>query len=140
MPHPPSHLPEKAVSRMESQRLGALGERWVRERLERQGVDILAANWRCQWGEIDLIAANASVIAFIEVKTRRSDGFGAPKEAVNYAKRQRLVHSAQQWLMEHPDEQRQPRFDVAEVLAPQGSATRSPIIHYIPNAFPDESE
>lgn len=111
----------------------------MRERLERQGVEILAVNWRCIWGEIDLIAANDTTLAFVEVKTRRSVSGSAPKEAVSFHKRQRILLSAQQWLGEHPEECRQPRFDVAEVYAPQGEHTWNLRIHYIPNAF-DSSE
>lgn len=127
------------MSREENQQLGQLGERWVRERLERQGVSILAANWRCIWGEIDLIAANETTIAFVEVKTRRSHRYAEAKEAVTLSKQRKIILSAQQWLSEHPEEQRQPRFDVAEVYAVQGVDTKRPNIYYIPNAFMDES-
>lgn len=123
------------MSREEARRLGELGEKWVRQRLERQGITILAANWHCAWGEIDLIAANDTTIAFVEVKTRRSAAYAEAREAVTYAKQKKIILSAEQWLMEHPDEQRQPRFDVAEVYAPMGEATVKPRIIYIPNAF-----
>lgn len=123
----------------DSARLGQMGEQWVRERLEKQGVEILAANWHCPWGEIDLIAANETTIAFVEVKTRASAVFALPREAVGRSKQEKLIRSAQQWLMEHPEEQRQPRFDVAEVFAPMGIRTAKPKIVYLPNAFEDWS-
>lgn len=107
----------------------------MRERLAGQGIEILAANWHCRWGELDLIAANGSTVAFVEVKTRRSAAYAEAREAVSLAKQQKLILSAMQWLTEHPEEVRQPRFDVAEVYAPQGIHTLHPKIIYIPNAF-----
>lgn len=122
-------------ARGEARLLGQMGEYWVRERLERRGADILAANWHCRYGEIDLIAAGAQVICFIEVKTRRSAAFARAGAAVDYRKQRKLLLSAQCYLLEHPEERRQPRFDVAEVYAPEGVRTRAPRIFYYPNAF-----
>lgn len=120
--------------REEAARLGRAGEQFVRQALERRGVDILARNWHCPYGELDLIAATETEIRFIEVKTRSSERYMAAREAVDWHKRRRLVLSAQCWLMEHPEETRQPVFDVAEVYV-QGERHT---IRYYANAFGEE--
>lgn len=117
--------------REKAARLGRAGEQLVRQALERRGVTVLAQNWHCLWGELDLIAATDTEIRFIEVKTRRSAAFMEAREAVDANKQRKLVLSAQCWLMEHPEEQRQPVFDVAEVYV-QGERHR---IRYYANAF-----
>ncbi len=119
----------------EAARLGREGEGQVRRALERRGVEILAANWRCQYGEIDLIAATPAQIRFIEVKTRRSRRYMEAREAVDWGKRQRIILSAECYLMEHPEEGRQPCFDVAEVY-PAGEGWT---IRYYANAFDTEA-
>ncbi len=118
-----------------SARLGQWGERQVRRALERQGVTILAANWRCHYGEIDIIAATETELYFVEVKTRRSRSYMEIREAVSASKQRKLLLAAELYLQEHPEERRQPRFDVAEVYAPQGTETVQPEICYYPNAF-----
>lgn len=118
-------------SREEAARLGRAGEEFVCQALERRGVRILARNWHCPYGELDLIAATEGEIRFIEVKTRRSSAFMEAREAVDARKRRKLVLSAQCWLLEHPEERRQPVFDVAEVYV-QGAGHR---IRYYSNAF-----
>jgi putative endonuclease len=123
------------VNREEGNRLGALGEQWVRQALERRGAEILATNWRCAYGELDIVAATDTRLLFVEVKTRRTSSFSAAREAVNSRKQKKLLLTAQAYLMEHPEEQRQPRFDVAEVYAPQGTATQHPQITYCKNAL-----
>ncbi len=116
-------------------RLGQWGERQVRKALERQGVTILATNWRCPYGEIDIIAATETELYFVEVKTRRSRSYMEIREAVDRPKQRKLLLAAESYLQEHPEEIRQPRFDVAEVYAPQGTDTFRPEICYYPNAF-----
>jgi len=114
--------------------LGRWGEELVAEDLRRQGCRIVAAGWRCRFGEIDLIAADRKYLRIVEVKLRKSDRFAAAREAVDQAKQERLRTSAELYLAQHPTEL-QPRFDVAEVYAPEGLDTRMPRIIYIENAF-----
>jgi len=79
---------------------------------------VLAKNWRCREGELDLILANGRLYVFCEVKTRTSTAFGAPVEAVTRDKQRRLRHLAARWLEEDaPARAREIRFDVASVLA-----------------------
>ncbi len=114
--------------------LGAWGESLAAAYLREQGYEILAANYRTRLGEIDLIAARRGFVAFVEVKLRKNDRFGEAREFVGRRKQERLRAAAAQWLAEHGDAG-QPRFDVIEIYAPWGMATRSPRIIHIEDAF-----
>ncbi len=94
---------------------GAIGETVAARFLRDKKYTILAANYRCRFGEIDIIAADRSYIAFVEVKTRRTDALYTPREAVTVAKQRRILQTAAMYLSRHPIE-RQPRFDVIEVI------------------------
>lgn len=119
----------------EAKLLGRWGEALAAEDRRRRGWQILASGYRSRFGEIDLIAADDKYLAFIEVKLRTSEDFAPGRAAVDTRKQKRLRATAELWLAEHPGEGRQPRFDVAEIFAPQGMATRSPRITWIENAF-----
>ena len=114
--------------------LGQWGEEQVAEKLRRDGWIIAARNFRCRFGELDLVAENKIFLAFVEVKLRKNDRFGSACEAVTLSKQRKLRAAAQYYLMCHPT-RLQPRFDVAEVYAPQGVRTETPAIYYIENAF-----
>ena len=114
--------------------LGRWGERLVAEDLRARGWRITAANYRCRFGEVDLIAEDGRYLVFVEVKLRGSTQYGLPMEAVTAAKRNKLRAAAQQYLLEHPSAL-QPRFDVAQVFASQGMRTAHPRIEYVENAF-----
>jgi len=102
-------------------RLGSGGERLAASWLEARGYRILGANWRCPYGEVDVIAEQGDELVFVEVKTRRGEAMGTPEEAVTPAKQRRLVATAQTYLMEHGLEDRPYRIDVVAVqLAPSG--------------------
>ena len=135
MSHPPPQLPEKAVSGGgESRLLGRWGESIAADDLRRQGWSILYTNYRCRGGEIDIIASKSGVLAFVEVKLRKTSGFAPARAFVTAEKQQKLRLTAELYLLEHPTDL-QPRFDVAEVYAPQGMETAHPEINYIENAF-----
>ena len=101
--------------------IGADGERIVRAHLERLGWRVLTQNFRCPAGEMDIIAEqpaeNGSILVFIEVKTRRGSSHGAPIEAVNARKLDRLRSVALAFLSARDAGGVEPacRFDVAEV-------------------------
>ena len=114
--------------------LGQWGEEQVAEKLRREGWTIIARNFRCRMGEIDIVAENGRFLAFVEVKLRKNDQFASACEAVTPAKQRKLRTTAQFYLMGRPTAL-QPRFDVAEVYAPQGVRTEKPDIYYIENAF-----
>jgi len=100
--------------------LGAIGEQAAADWYARNGYEIVARNWRCRDGELDLIVRRGRAFVFCEVKTRTSDAFGAPVEAVTKAKQVRLRHLAARWLGEHAGVRASEiRFDVASVLAGQ---------------------
>ena len=98
------------------QALGARGEAQAARWYADHGYEVMARNWRCREGEIDLIVRRQRTIVFCEVKTRSSDAFGLPAEAVTRAKRERLRHLAARWLEESPVRPVGIRFDVAAIL------------------------
>ena len=97
--------------------LGASGEDAVAAWYRAQGYEVVAKNWRCRSGELDLILRRGRTFVFCEVKTRTSDAFGAPVEAVTRDKQVRLRHLAARWLEDAPMRPTDIRFDVASVLA-----------------------
>lgn len=113
---------------------GQWGESLVAEDLRQKGWTIVATNFRCRMGELDVVAENGRYLIFVEVKLRKNARFGAACEAVTFSKQRKLMAAAQYYLMTHPTSL-QPRFDVAEVYAPQGIHTEDPDINYIENAF-----
>lgn len=103
--------------------LGRCGEDVAADYLTRQGWQIVARNWRCRYGEIDLIArggGRADVIIFCEVKTRTGLGYGPPLEAITVAKMQRLRRLAGCWLAETADRVARVRVDAIGVLLRAG--------------------
>lgn len=117
-----------------TQLLGQFGEAFCAEQLRRRGYKILAMEYRTRLGEIDLIAENRRYIAFVEVKLRKSTAFAQAREFVTAQKQRRILAAAQLWLAQNPTD-RQPRFDVAEVYAPEGVDTPAPEFYYWENAF-----
>ena len=98
--------------------LGAAGERAAAKRLESLGYRVVDRNWRCRYGEIDLVATRGDVLAVVEVKTRSSQRFGRPALAVTGRKLARLRLLAGLWLQAHPgDFVGRVRIDVVEVFA-----------------------
>ncbi len=114
--------------------LGRWGETVVAEDLRRKGCAIVAAGWHCRFGEIDLIASDGKYLRLVEVKLRRDARFAQAREAVDRRKQGKLRAAAELYLAQNPT-RLQPRFDVAEVYAPEGMATREPEIIYLENAF-----
>lgn len=96
--------------------LGASGEEAVASWYQERGYEVVVRNWRCREGELDLIVRDGRAFVFCEVKTRTTDAFGAPVEAVNRAKQERLRRLAARWLTEAPLRPREIRFDVASVM------------------------
>ncbi len=79
-------------------RLGQWGETQARLHLEAQGYALLATNYRCRWGEVDIVARQGQELVFVEVKTRRGSDFGIPEESITPAKAQHLAATAQDYL------------------------------------------
>jgi putative endonuclease len=102
------------------QRVGIAGEDLAVAELERQGMVILDRNWRCRIGEIDIVAMDheegSSSLVFCEVKCRAGLGFGAPLEAITYAKSRKLRQLAAEWLGSHDVTARRVRIDAVGVV------------------------
>ena len=105
--------PKAHLSRIE---IGALGEQLAVEHLQGLGLRIVARNWRCRYGELDVIAAEgANTLVFVEVKTRTGDGFGGVAEAVTPQKVRRIRRLAALWLAGQEAGWSQIRIDVIGV-------------------------
>ncbi len=96
--------------------LGAAGEALVAEWYRANGYEVLETNWRCRQGELDLVVRKGRVLVFCEVKTRTTDAFGTPAEAVTREKRDRIRRLAAVYLEDAPFRAREVRFDVAGIL------------------------
>src|SRR5688572_28730036 len=81
-----------------------------------KGYEVVARNWRCRQGELDLILRQGPTFVFCEVKSRRSDLFGTGAEAVTHDKRQRVRHLAARWIQDSRVRPATIRFDVASIL------------------------
>lgn len=97
--------------------LGRWGEDLAVAHLQAQGYEVLARNWRCRDGELDVVARGGRSLVFVEVKTRSGLGYGAPAEAVSSSKARRIHGLAVRWLAEaRPPGDHELRFDVISVL------------------------
>lgn len=96
--------------------LGRRGEDLAAAHLVARGYTVLARNWRCRAGELDILAADGPRLVVVEVKTRSGTGYGQPAEAVTPAKAFRIRKLARIWLSEHGRRWPEVRFDVVAVL------------------------
>ncbi len=110
---------------------GKSGEEIALGLLKKSGYKILARNYRTRLGEIDIVACDKDTICFIEVKSRHSDKFGSPQEAVLKSKQRQISKAALVFLKEKNLLDRKARFDVVSVL----SADEAPKLELIRNAF-----
>lgn len=104
------------------------------EFLQKKHFKLVAMNYRCRFGEIDLIVSNRKYLIFVEVKLRKSDKFAAAREFVDFRKQERLRSTAELYLSQNPT-RLQPRFDVIEIYAPDGMDTIRPVINHLEDAF-----
>lgn len=95
------------------QRQGREAEARAQAYLEAQGLRLVAANYHCRFGEIDLIMRHGSVLVFVEVRERRSNNFGGAAASVTRRKQEKIIATAQHFLQHQPEFSRTPaRFDV----------------------------
>lgn len=113
---------------------GAWGESLAAQYLLKKRYNLVAANYSCRFGEIDLIVSNKEYLVFVEVKLRKSARFARAAEHVDIYKQGRLRTTAEMYLSQNPTEL-QPRFDVIEIYAPEGIATKKPEIYHLEDAF-----
>ena len=119
-------------------RAGEWGEEVSSKHLRKKGYEIIERRARpSRRGEIDIVAANAETLVFVEVKTRSSEQYGAPLSAVNRDKRRALNKAAIRYLQKNKWPKLAYRFDVVEVVGSPVSKI-PPVIRHIENAFPFE--
>ena len=108
---------------------GKTGERLAADYLRKKGYSILAVNFRCRFGEIDVIAQNRKYIAFVEVKTRGAGSFVHPLEAITPAKRARIVKTAQFYRRSCSRALTPPRFSCAGMVRRRSNTSRTRFRH-----------
>lgn len=113
---------------------GSWGEALAAEYLRKKRYKIVASGYHSRFGEIDLIAQNKSFLVFVEVKLRKSADFARAREYVDKKKQDKIRTTASLYLSENPTNL-QPRFDVVEIYAPDGTATTRPEINHLEDAF-----
>ncbi|UFU04154.1 YraN family protein [Ruania suaedae] len=104
--------------------IGRAGEQLAAQWLAREGMEVLDRNWRCRFGEIDLVARDGEDLVVVEVKTRRTLTFGHPAEAVTTAKLTRLRRLAAHWVADHEVHAAGLRVDVLAIWCPAGAPVR----------------
>ena len=108
--------------------LGRYGEQLAARYLREQGMEVVERNWRCEHGEVDIVARDGSCLVVCEVKTRRGTAFGDPVEAVTVAKAMRLRRLTRAYLRERGRHPGPVRIDVVGVLCEPG---RPPLIRHV---------
>ena len=133
------HLPYTGLPSLESSMRGsnisgAWGEALAAEYLRKKRYSVIASGYRTRFGEIDLIVRDRKHLIFVEVKLRKTQSFAQAKEYVDRNKQRRLRMTASLYLSENPTEL-PARFDVIEIYAPDGPATKKPEIIHLEDAF-----
>ena len=113
---------------------GAWGEAIAADYLRKKRFKIVAVGYYCRFGEIDIIAQNGKYLVFAEVKLRKNGSFAQGREFVDSRKQDRIRMTASMYLSQNPTKL-QPRFDVIEIYAPEGTATAQPVINHLEDAF-----
>lgn len=115
----PAHPPATASPRTRphnKDELGRIGEQIAADFLTAHGFEVIERNWRSRVGELDIVAREGATVVFVEVKTRSTDRFGLPVEAVGPVKLARLRSLAAEWLAAHDMRTPHVRIDVVSVL------------------------
>jgi putative endonuclease len=112
--------------------LGAFGEGLACEHLAECGYRVLERNFSCKIGEVDIIAIQGDTVVFIEVKTRSSERFGLPSEAVSIGKQKKIVGTALYYLQSNKLLDYMCRFDVIEIIVDEENKYQ---INIIKDAF-----
>ena len=126
MSRTPQELYEKMAIKGEKRKLGFFGESRAVKFLKKSGYKILHRNFRCPFGEVDIIAQKDDVLCFVEVKTRSSDYFGEPNQAVDRTRKSRYINSARYYFTDREIDCTV-RFDIIEITK-EG-------VNHIENAF-----
>ena len=111
---------------------GNRGEAAALAHLQEQGLRLLASNWRCRAGELDLVMLEGDTVVFVEVRYRRHAAWGGAVASVDLRKQRKLVRAAQHYLLTEPRWSARPcRFDVIALTGDQ----QRPALDWIRNAF-----
>ena len=117
---------------MTTARRGALVEHAAQAYLQQQGLRLLANNFRCRAGEIDLIMSDENCVVFVEVRYRRNSQFGSGAVSVNHRKQRKIIQTAEYFLLRNPQLRKTPgRFDVISASGDE----HHPQLDWIRNAF-----
>ncbi|OGP13731.1 MAG: YraN family protein [Deltaproteobacteria bacterium RIFCSPLOWO2_02_FULL_50_16] len=100
--------------------LGQQGEKWAEKHLKSKGIQIVEKNYRCPFGEIDLIGRDRERIIFVEVKTRRSEDYGGGEEAITPQKMEKMTRSALHYLQRYGRGGENPSFALVVVTCKEG--------------------
>ncbi len=100
---------------MKRQQTGNLGERLACDFLQKKGYRILETNYRCRFGEIDIVALTKGCLVFIEVRTKSNSGFGSPEESITETKILHLERSAEYYRQQHPGMPESWRVDLVAI-------------------------
>ncbi|WP_128101385.1 MULTISPECIES: YraN family protein [Paenibacillus] len=129
--HKPEH---KSSPKLTRQQKGKLGEQAACRWLQEHDYEIVAQNWRCRSGEIDIVATFEGLVIFVEVRSRSGAGrYGTPQESVDFRKVQQVRSTAAVYMQRSGELNRQIRFDVIAVMQDATGETVS--IEHIVNAF-----
>lgn len=121
------------IERHSTQDSGAAAEALARRHLEQQGLRLLAQNWSCRRGELDLVMLDRDTVVFVEVRYRRHRAWGGALESVDARKREKLTLAATYFLQKESRWAQHPcRFDVIAINA---DGNRPPQLNWIQNAF-----
>ena len=121
------------IERGSTQDSGSAAEALARRHLEQEGLRLLAQNWSCKRGELDLVMLDRDTVVFVEVRYRRHQAWGGAAESVDARKRQKLTLAAQHFLQQESRWARHPcRFDVIAISA---NGNHPPQLNWIQNAF-----
>ena len=113
-------------------RLGTSGESAACAFLKGEGLEVRERNYRCRWGEIDIIARQGDTLVFVEVRSRRSLSYGAPQESISVRKVQRLIATAETYMQSCPDIPDHWRIDLISVL--MGRTGEVERVEHLPHA------
>lgn len=112
-----------------TQQIGAVAEEYACKYLRKQGLKLVARNFRCKLGEIDLIMQDNNELVFVEVRCRKNNNFGTSAESVTYSKQKKLLRAAEYYLSQLHDANKLCRFDVIAITS------ESNTLEWIKNAF-----
>lgn len=119
-----------------TQASGKAAEAFAQQYLQRQGLTLISQNYRCKYGEIDLIMRDKNTTVFVEVRYRKSNRFGSGAETVNYYKQRKLLAAASHYLQRNARAAKHPcRFDVLSLTASPDHATEPYAVQWIADAI-----